>query len=97
MFIKNDFRVTQVFQDDEQLDGVTVIKSKKIDKGPRLFVALHGDEPRLIFPDSFLTSFSRGSDGKILIELNTKPKTIITIEFENSTEANGFYNFVMTP
>lgn len=98
MFIQESFDVTQVrIQDDQCLDGVTVIKAKRAEYAQWYFVFYQGDDPRLIVPKSCVKVTKKlASEVKVRLNVDTNLETtvsLIDIYFENSSLANNFYRF----
>lgn len=78
------------------MDYVSVVKAKQAKDGGWLFVVFdRNGTPLLVFPRStFELPKQSYSDKEASVILLTKPKTVVSIEFDNSINAKKFRDFV---
>lgn len=74
------------------------IKVKQVDYGQWLLVAVTGDTPRVLFTSStFEFPKQKGSYEEMSLVLQTRPETLISMEFVNFANVDRFYTLLRSP
>ena len=74
------------------------IKAKKIDYGQLLIVAVRGNTPCVLFTTSTYAFLKqKDSNEEVSLVLQTRPETLISMEFNNSTIVDRLYTLLKSP
>lgn len=95
--MQDEFPVKRVFQGRTLLEKVSTIKAKKADYSHWFFAVLDRENtPLMVFPTGLLELLGKKDPEaeEVSFTLKTKLETVISIEFNNSIDADKFYEFL---